>query len=218
MRFLTSAVIAAACLTGAAVATPSEAGRAEFEVLRNGQPFGRHTIVVSGTEGSLRAQSRVSMRVDAGPITVFRLEQTCSETWSGGSLAGLSCSTLKDGRRTQVRAERQNNRLLVRGAEGQHVMPLSALPASWWVKPPEGAMLINTETGEPMRVEVTHAGRETIEVRGRRIAADRVRVAGVTMNGDLWYDAEGRWVGCAFTARGQRIQYRLATPLASAPA
>jgi hypothetical protein len=218
MRFLVSAVMAAACLTGAALATPSEAGRTEFEVLRNGQPFGRHTVVVSGTEASLRAQSRVALRATAGPLTVFRLEQTCSETWTNGVLVGLSCSTLKDGRRTQVRAERQDNRLVVRGAEGEHVMPVTALPASWWTRPPEGAMLINTETGEPMRVRVTHMGREGFQVGGRRIQADRVRVQGDTMNGDLWYDAEGRWVGCTFTARGQRIQYRLASPVTSAPA
>jgi hypothetical protein len=217
MRFVACVAMVAACLTGAAVAIPSETGRTEFEVLRNGQPFGRHTIVVSGTEGSLRAQSRVALRAAAGPITVFRLEQTCTETWTQGVLTGLSCTTLKDGRRTQVRAERRNNRIVVRGADGERVMPLNAFPASWWTKPPEGAMLINTETGEPMRVRVTHMGREAFELGGRRIQADRVRVHG-TLTGDLWYDAEGRWVGCAFTARGQRIVYRLATPLANAPA
>jgi hypothetical protein len=69
-----------------------------------------------------------------------------------------------------------------------------------------------------MRVRVTHMGRENFQIGSRRIQADRVRVQGATMNGDLWYDAEGRWVGCTFTARGQRIQYRLATPVTSAPA
>lgn len=218
MRFLASAIVAAACLTGAAVATPSETGRTEFDVLRNGQPFGTHTIVVSGTDENLRAQSRVALRASAGPITVFRLEQTCSETWIDGALAGLMCSTLKDGRRTQVRAQRRNNRLVVHGVDGEHVLPITAFPASWWTMPPEGARLINTETGEPMRMQITHMGREAYEVGGRRIQANRVRVQGDTLSGDLWYDTEGRWVGCAFNARGQRIQYRLASPLNAAPA
>ncbi len=42
-------------------------------------------------------------------------------------------------------------------------------------------------------------GRENFTLDGRTIQADRVRVQG-TLTSDLWYDAEGRWVGCAFTA------------------
>lgn len=218
MRSVVFAALAALCLSGAAAtASPSDAGRIEFEVLRNGHPFGRHTVVVSGTEGNLRATSSVTMRANMGPVTVFRLEQNCSETWTEGVLTSLACNTLKDGRRTHVQAERRDGRLHVRGAEGENWFPLSAFPASWWTKPPAGVVLINTETGEPMRATISHLGRETIEIGGRRIAADRVRVTG-TLTGDLWYDSEGRWVGCNFRARGQEIEYRLATSRANAPA
>lgn len=217
MRLFACAALAAMCLTGAAAATPSTGGRTVFEVLRNGQPFGRHTITVSGAPGNLRAESQVALRAAMGPVTVFRLEQRCLETWRDGTLAALDCSTLKDGRRTRVRADRQEDRLRVRGADGEAWFPLTALPASWWTRPPQGATLINTETGERMRARVTHAGREVITVAGRRIEADRVRVSGAVV-GDLWYDTRGRWVACAFTARGQNVQYRLTTPPAAAPA
>ncbi len=218
MRSFALAAVTAICLTGAAAtAAPTDAGRLEFEVLRNGQPFGRHTIVVSGAGENLRARSNVELRVDLGPLTVFRFEQDCAETWSQGRLAGLQCSTLKDGRRTIVRAVRDGEQLRVAGADGETLFPLNAFPASWWTKPPEGAVLIDTETGELMRARVIYMGRETIDVGGRQIAADRVRVTG-TVAGDLWYDADGRWVACAFRARGQNIEYRLRTPLSGAPA
>ena len=218
MRSLSLAALAALCLSTAATASPSDSGRLVFDVTRNGQPFGQHSITVSGVGDSLRADSRVALRASAGPITVFRLEQTCSETWSDGVLAGLNCSTLKDGRRIQVRGALQNGRLHVTGAEGENTFPLGAFPTSWWTRPPAGTMtLIDTQTGEPMRVRVTNVGRETIDVEGQRIQADRVRVQG-TLTVDLWYDAQGRWVGCEFTARGQRVEYRLTTALSSAPA
>jgi hypothetical protein len=218
MRSLALAALVALPLALAtATASPTISGRAEFDVLRNGEPFGRHTIVVSGSGDSLRAQSSVALRAGLGPVVMFRLEQTCAETWSEGVLSGMRCSTLKDGRRTLVRAVREGDRLRVTGADGETVFPATALPASWWTMPPAGATLINTETGEPMRARVTHMGRETISVGGRRIEADRVRVTG-SVSGDLWYDAEGRWVACTFRARGQNIEYRLATPLAGAPA
>jgi hypothetical protein len=218
MRSLSLAALAALCLSSAAAAAPSEDGRLVFNVTRNGQPFGQHTVTVSGAGENLRAQSRVALRATVGPLTVYRLEQTCSELWSDGVLAGLDCSTLKDGRRTQVRAELRNGRLRVVGAEGENWFPLGAFPTSWWTRPPSGsATLIDTQTGEPMAVRVTRMGRETIEVGGQRIQADRIRVQG-TLTADLWYDTQGRWVGCEFTARGQHVQYRLATPRSAAPA
>jgi hypothetical protein len=189
-----------------------------FDVTRNGQPFGRHTIAVTGAGDDLRAQSEVAFRVTAGPMTVYRLEQTCTEVWTDGALSGLSCTTLKDGRRTRVRAEQRDGRLRVSGAGGEHWFPLSAMPASWWTRPPsEAVTMIDTQTGAPMRVRVTHMGRETIEAGGHRIEAERIRVQGA-LTVDLWYDDQGRWVGCAFTTRGQNIRYRLASPLSGLPA
>jgi hypothetical protein len=218
MRSISLAALAALCLSTAATAAPSDAGRLVFDVTRNGEPFGQHTITVTGADNGLRAQSRVALRATVGPLTVYRLEQTCSETWSNGALAGLTCTTLKDGRRTQVRAEVQNGRLRVVGAEGENFFPAGAVPTSWWTRPPAGATtLIDTQTGEPMPVRVTRMGRETIEVGGQRIQAERIRVQG-TLTADLWYDAQGRWVGCEFTARGQRVAYRLTTALSAAPA
>ena len=217
MRSLALAALAALCVTSAAGASPSDAGRTVFEVTRNGQPFGRHTISVTGSGDDLRAQSDVAMRVDVGPLTMFRLEQSCTEVWADGTLSGLSCSTLKDGRRTRVRAEQRDGRLRVTGADGEHWFPLSAMPGSWWTRPAEGVAIINTETGAPMQVRVTRVGRETINVGGQSIRADRIRVQGA-LTVDLWYDLDGRWVGCSFMARGQNIQYRLASPVSGLPA
>lgn len=218
MRSLILPALAALCLSSAATAAPSDDGQLRFDVTRNGQPFGQHTITVSDVGDTLRARSQVALRANVGPLTVFRLEQTCTETWSDGVLAALDCSTLKDGRRTRVRAALQDGRLRVTGAEGENWFPLGVFPTSWWTRPPSDATtLLDTETGAPMPVRVTRMGRETIEVGGRQIQADRIRVQG-TLTADLWYDAQGRWVGCEFTARGQRVEYRLASPLSAAPA
>lgn len=219
MRSLVLTALAVLCLSSAgATATPSVAGRTEFNVTRNGQPFGSHTIVVTGSGDSLRAQSTVSLRANMGPVTMFRLEQTCAETWHDGVLLGLRCNTFKDGRRTRVEAQRDGDRLRVTGADGENWFPLGVFPTSWWTAPPANAtQLIDTETGESMEVRVTRMGRESIEVGGQTIQADRIRVQG-SLTGDLWYDTQGRWVACRFTARGQRIEYRLASPRNAAPA
>ncbi|MGE0595524.1 MAG: DUF6134 family protein [Hyphomonadaceae bacterium] len=218
MRIAAFAALAAFGLASTASAAPSTAGRTEFEVLRNGQPFGRHVVQVSGSGGAFSVRSEVNLRVGAGPVTLYRYEQACRETWRDGALSSLECSTLKDGRRTQVSAQIEGAALNVSGADGARDFPPEAWPTTWWTRPPTDVdFMLNTETGTRMPVQVTRIGRETIEVGGAQIEADRYRVRG-TLTVDLWYDSAGRWVGCTFTARGQRISYRLASARTAAPA
>lgn len=201
-----------------AAAAPASAGRLEFDVTRNGQPFGRHVVRVSGSGGRFSVESRADLRANFGPVTVFRYEHACSESWEEGRLAGLDCSTLRDGRRTRVTARRAGDALVVTGGGAETSFDLGALPTSWWTKPPVGLdHMIDAETGARMPISVTRIGRETLNIGGQSVQAERIRVRG-TLAVDLWYDANGRWVGCEFTTRGQRIQYRLTTPLAAAPA
>jgi hypothetical protein len=218
MRSLALAAAFALICTPSAFAAPSSAGRLEFEVLRNGQPFGRHVISVAAQSGGYGVRSEIELRVGAGPLTLFRYEQNCTETWRADGLTGLDCSTLKEGRRTIVHAETVGETLRVRRARGERDLPRDIWPTSWWTKPPIGAeILLNTETGVNTPMRVTRIGEESIDVGGQRIRAERIRVQG-TLTADLWYDERGRWVGCAFTARGQRVTYRLISPLAAAPA
>lgn len=218
MRSLALAAAFALICAVPAYAAPSAPGRLEFEVLRNGQPFGRHTVTVSQRDGGFAVSSQVALRVGAGPLTLFRYEQSCEETWRAGALTQLNCSTLKEGRRVQVRAQAAGGNLRVTGARGEVLLPTTAWPTSWWTKPPVGATaLLNTETGANAPMLVTRIGQEMIDVGGQSIRAERIRVQG-SLTADLWYDENGRWVGCAFNARGQRVTYRLASALASAPA
>lgn len=218
MRSLALVVLSALSLAGAAEATPTSPGRIEFEVLRNGAPFGRHVVTVSGSGASFTARTAVTLTAGVGPLMVFRYEQNCTETWSGGALSALNCSTLKEGRRTQVRATAGAQGLSIQGARGSATMPHGVLPTSWWVQPPTTvSSMLNTENGTALPVRITRIGRETIDVGGARVQATHIRVAGTTTV-DLWYDDANRWVGCAFTIRGQHITYRLTSAPGAGPA
>jgi hypothetical protein len=214
----TVAVAALAIANSPAVAAPASPGRVEFEVLRNGQPFGKQSVTVSSAGGELVADSQADLRADFGPVTVFRYNQTCRETWRDGGLANLSCSTNKNGQRTKVEGAREAGGLRVKGGKSQIDFPIAALPTAWWTKPPVAVYdMINTETGQRLPVNVTRIGREKINTGNGQIEAEHIRVSG-TLTVDLWYDDAGHWVSCAFTMSGQRMTYRLLTPIAEGPA
>jgi len=192
-------------------------GRVEFEVLREGEPFGLQTITVSEHDGQLVAESDANLRASFGPLTLFSYSQRCSETWRGGALTSLQCATRKNGRLKAVLGQLDNGALHMSGTVGDIVFDAGTPPTSWWTRPPLTLReMINSETGERLPVRVSYIGRETITAYGQRLAADHIRVQG-TLGVDLWYDDQGHWISCAFSAQGQHVTYRLLTPPALAP-
>jgi hypothetical protein len=170
-----------------------------FDVLRNGQAFGRHEVRFDeGQDGALLVDIDISLRAGLGPITVFRYEHAAEEVWRDGQLVSLEAETLKDGDRVAVDVERGSDADLA-----------DLIPSSYWLGyDPALTRILNTETGAPMPVEIEDLGLETIETASGEIEARHIRMTG-TLTVDLWYDAEGRWVGCVFEARGQTIRYVL---------
>ena len=70
------------------------------------------------------------------------------------------------------------------------------------------ASMFSTETGEMLPMKVTDRGVERIKVGGVTIDARRYDVVS-DLTASFWYDAQGRWVKCAFDAEGSRIEYVL---------
>lgn len=216
-RFLVCAALALGLAhSGPAFAEPTSPGRIEFEVLRNGQPFGRQAVVVRRAGGGFIAETSAELEARVGPVRLFSYEHRCREAWSNGRLQELSCSTSKNGRRSAVAGAAGDEGFFVLQPQAA-VFATDVMPTSWWRRPPLSTReMLNTETGESLPVRVFVVGRERITIGGRAIMAERIRVQG-THTLDLWYDEAGRWVNSAFTIDGQSMTYRLLTPPSDAP-
>jgi len=223
-RFIVGSIATAAlsCIAAPTSAQPASAGRVEFEVFHDGQPFGTQAVTVTKVNGKFIAESSADLKAKIGPLTVFTYRQTCREEWNDERLATLSCSTTKGGKKIDVEGKPEGEKIHVtntgKKATAKAVFPIEAIPTAWWSKPRLGKYdMINVETGQALPVDVTHVGRETRDIGGRKIEADHIRVSG-TLTVDLWYDDAGRWIDCAFKASGQKMTYRLVSPLYEAPA
>src|SRR5262249_11911533 len=96
------ALVAISCLVIAPASAASSPGRVEFEVLRNGQPFGRQGVTVTESGGQLIAQTSAALHAGLGPVTLFSYTQRCSETWRAGALTNLRRATRQNGRSKSV--------------------------------------------------------------------------------------------------------------------
>ena len=195
MRYLiASLVLAAAWPAGHAAADAPE--DILFDVYRNGSPFGEHTVRFRETdEGALQVDVDVSLRAGLGPITLFRYRHDSREGWEDGELVGLTAETYNDGNEMDV------------SLQGEAIPPLT-LSSHWRGYQAGAEQVLNTETGEAMDVVIEDLGREVFQTPGGPVEANRIRITG-TLTADLWYDDSGRWIGCAFQARGQDIRYVL---------
>lgn len=183
-----------------------------FNVLREGKPFGSHAVkFTTDANGALVATTSVSLKAGLGPVTVFRYRLDATETWLNGQLQKVSGTVNDDGKKRSVTATRKGDALNVSGTDFKGVAPAGIVPASHWnYAQTLTGKLLSTEDGEILSVKVVNKGREAIKVGKKTIEANRYLMDSA-LDVDLWYDDDGRWVKLAFEARGQQIEYVLAS-------
>jgi hypothetical protein len=203
----------AASVSQIAYATP---GRTDFEILMNGRPVGHHVVTVTEAAGITTARIAIDMAGRVGPIG-FTYNHRCEEQWRGSQLINLSC-TDREGRATKtVSGTLTGTNFVVNGSGFKGNAPMSIIPTSWWrFSTVRQARVMNSRDGKLTSIQATRVGPETLTIGGAPVQATHYRIRGPA-NADLWYDANGRWVGNAFRIAGQTFVYRKTTTLAGAP-
>lgn len=202
---------ASASLAGGGVGRwkPADGSRLEFDVLRNGQPFGRHVVAFRRKGDTLSVETDIDLKVMIGPLTVYHYVHDATETWIGGSLERVEARTKKDGRWRQLAVKAVQGGLDVAGAAFRGVLDKAVIPSTHWnIDQMSQAAMLSTETGEMLRMTVVDRGLETVRIGTGEIQARRYLVKS-DLDAEFWYDARGRWVKCAFTAEGSRVEYVL---------
>ncbi len=209
----TAAALWLACLPGALAATP---GRSEFQVIGNGRPIGSHIVEVARAGDGVTTRVVVDFAGRIGPIR-FTYAHRCTENWRGETLSALDCIDTFGRRSERVTARREGRGLTVQGPKFAGVIDPAIPPGSWWRKDSLATgRVLDTRSGAQIALQVRRVGEETVQAGGAAVRATRYEVRGST-DADVWYDASGRWVKMAFRARGVSFEYRLTSPVSSAP-
>ena len=129
------------------------------------------------------------------------------ELWSGGELQSIEAFTNDDGDLVHVQATRDSEGLQVQTNDGAYETP-AVLPISHWnAALLEGGPLLNGMTGEVDEVQVFDQGLDTVSTRNGSLRARHYLYSG-DLNGEIWYDEDGRWVKLRFRANdGSMIDY-----------
>ena len=205
---------AAACLACALAASSAAAAPASdstFSVFLDDKPIGEHRFSIGGTEDARSVVSEASFAVKLLGLTVYRYRHRAVEKWRGDCLSELTATTDDDGKASRVRTEAEADGLAVVTDAGRQALKGCVMSFAYWnLAIQRQPRLLNAQTGRSESVQVSRAGGGTVEVRGRQVAATRWRIDGPAQPIDVWYSAQGEWVGLDSTVDGGRkLIYRL---------
>lgn len=182
-----------------------------FEATLDGKPIGEHRYTLTQSGDTLALLSEARFDISFFGITAYRYRHRTDETWRGGCLGTLKAVTDDDGKQINVTARRQGEALEVDAAQGRHSVSGCVMSYAYWNPAlQKQSHLLNPQTGQYDSVTFTPLGDGPIDVRGRQVMAQHVRIAGPERPIDLWYSSEGEWLALdATVAGGRKLSYRL---------
>ncbi len=178
-----------------------------YDILRNGDPVGRHLVRFEPRPDGLAVQARSEIRVSFLGFTAYRFDYQSDSLWRDGRLMALRAVTDDDGAVTVVEARADGRHLQVQAPEPlRHPAPL--FPTDHWdARVLSEREVLNTLTGRVNLVSIRPATEESLRTAAGAVPARRFDYSG-ELELSSWYDAEGRWLGMRFAGRdGSRIDY-----------
>jgi len=205
----------AAGRTTAAEAAAPPTGEWNFRASLDGKPIGQHRFSVAANAGAQgderKVLSEASFAVKFLGITAYRYRHTATEQWRDGCLTALSSTTDDDGKASSVRTEANGDTLSVKTAATALSLKGCVMSFAYWNPAIQTqTRLLNAQTGKAEAVQVSRVGSGSVEVHGQAVAATQFRITGPAQPIDVWYSAQGEWIGLdSLVAGGRKLSYRL---------
>ena len=180
-----------------------------FDILMADDVIGSHQVEFDGFGDELLVETRIEIKVKFLFLTLFEYSHRSAETWKAGRLEAFASNTNDDGRLDSVIGQARDNGFEVQGRKGTTLAPADIMVGSFWN--PEilsRDLLIDPQKGT-LKEQVIH-GRErtTLTVGGEPRPVTRYRLSSI-LDGEVYYDDRGQWVGGTFKKKGTNIRYRL---------
>jgi hypothetical protein len=189
--------------------------RREFVIKVGRRQVGESTVALRRTGGSITADINANLNISILGLINFSYALTAREVWQNGQLRSIEARTDNDGTPEFVSATATSGGVQVNGSRWSGLIPgnpatSSFFAADFLTRP----VWISTQDGNPLNVRTGNAGAEMLDTPAGRIGVTRYVVQG-DMEIDLFYTAQGEWIGSERSLAGQRVSF-LATSGAGA--
>jgi hypothetical protein len=186
-------IVGALALTALPAGADEDAREVRYDISRNGDRIGTHTVRLQRQGERRTLDHRVEISVRVLGIEAYHYDLRARETWEGGRLLGLRSTVDRNGEPLRVFARTSDDGIRIRRPGGRRAAaPADAIVADPHldVLRPGRAQMIEAEDGAVRAVTVRGPFRETVRIGDRPIRARRFEVTG-EHEATLWYDEAG---------------------------
>jgi hypothetical protein len=202
-------VVLLVTLPGGAVAGQTK--HYDFRVFLDDKDIGHHRFSVSSVDARTHVTSEARFDVKFLFMTVYEYLHSNSEVWEQDCLRTIRATTDDNGETLSVAGQYRDDHLLLETPVGQQKLEGCIRTFAYW--DPDlltSGRLLNPQTGEIVPVSIEPLGESTVDVRGERVPARRLRLNNHEFAIDLWYSADEEWLALeSTTENGRRLRYLL---------
>lgn len=213
MSLVSAALLVGAGTTGSRAAAQALRRTASqplcFDILMGDDVIGFHQVKFDGFGDELLVETRIDIKVKLLFLTLFQYSHRGAETWKADRLEAFASTTNDDGRLDSVIGQARENGFEVQGRKGTTLAPADIMVGSFWN--PEilsHDLLIDPQKGTLKKQVIHERERTTLTIGGEPRPVTRYRLSSV-LDGEVYYDDRGQWVGGNFEKKGTNIRYRL---------
>lgn len=208
---LVLATMLAGCAAGSSAAAQPPETVWNFRATLDGNPIGTHRFSIKTEGEERRLVSEANLAVKFLGLTVYRYRHEATEHWHGDCLRALSATTDDDGKLSSVLSAQDGDVFGITAPAAVSVAGCVMSYAYWNPAFRAQTRLLNAQTGQLDAVNIVRVGRPGApRPQGLPASAIQFRINGQAHPIDVWYSAEGAWIGLDATVRGGRtLSYRL---------
>lgn len=180
-----------------------------FDVIRLGEVIGFHNVDFTGSGNRFTVLTEIDIRVSLAGVTLFDFRNRCRERWQNGRMVEIDSRTHEDDSDFVLTGKAVDDGFAVSGRKNALVAPADIMAATYW-SPVQFTrkQVIETKRGRLRDQAVLSQARAPLSIGGRTVEVNRLTVSG-SIDGQIFYDDAGNWVGAVFSRRASDITYRL---------
>lgn len=184
-----------------------------FRALRNGAAIGVHTVGFQQDGERLVVTTRIDISVKVLFFTAFYLKHEAEEVWQAGRLVAVKSTTDDNGTRLQVSGTAVQGGFRIIGDEGPFLAPAGLLTSSmlWDTRMLGANRLIDVQYGGVIGLVVKPLAPALVDTPRGKVRASRHHLITPHYASTLFHDSSGRWVKALIEAKGEIIEYALAS-------